>query len=168
VAGHRGILGGALYSPVNACMVKHHNTGPHLYRTIVKLKEIEDGTSNTISVGEVIEVSAGTINEGLPTEATTRNVWSNVLRYLDCFRVTAVAVNTPPWLETLAIQDEGGSIVNGAFASRHPGGAQFAYVDGHVDFMQESTDLDLYQNLSTIAGEPLAMDTLDKQRCTGD
>ena len=45
---------------------------------------------------------------------------------------------------------------------------QFVYVDGHVEFLQDSIDLDLYQNLSTIAGEPLAMDEFDKQRCQGD
>ncbi|MDZ4657554.1 MAG: DUF1559 domain-containing protein [Bythopirellula sp.] len=160
VAGHRGINGGALYSPVNACMTKHHNTGPHLYRTQVALKQVEDGTSNTISVGEVIETSKGTING-----ASSRNIWTNVLRYLDCFRTTTVALNTPPWVDTLAIE---GDLVNGAFASRHPGGAQFVYLDGHVDFLQDSIDLDLYQNLSTIAGAPLAMDTIDKQACTGD
>ncbi len=166
VAGHRGILGGTLYTPVNACMTKHHNTGPHLYYTKVALKQIEDGTSNTISVGEVIETSKGIINEGLPNEATTHNIWTYVLRYLDCFRTTTVALNTPPWVETLRVDAD--DIVNGAFASRHPGGAQFVYVDGHVDFMEESIDLDLYQNLSTIAGAPLAMDVIDKQACTGD
>ncbi len=160
VAGHRGTKGGSLYTPVNACMTKHHNTGPHLYRTVVKLKQIEDGTSNTISVGEVIEPSIGTING-----ATSHNIWTYVLRYLDSLRTTAVPINTPPWVDTTDIE---GDIVNGAFASRHPGGAQFVYVDGHVDFMQEDTDLDLYQNLSTIAGAPLAMDELDRRACQGD
>lgn len=160
VAGHRGINGGSQYSPVNACMVKHHNSGPHLYRTFVKLKQITDGTSGTISVGEVIETSVGKING-----ADSRNIWTNVLRYLDCFRVTAVALNTPPWAETLNVN---GDIVNGAFASKHPGGAQFAYVDGHVEFLSESIDFDLYQNLSTIAGNPLSMDQEDSIDCKGD
>jgi prepilin-type N-terminal cleavage/methylation domain-containing protein/prepilin-type processing-associated H-X9-DG protein len=160
VAGHRGINGGVLYTPVNACMTKHHNAGPHLYKTQVKLKEIEDGTSHTISVGEVIETSIGTING-----ATSFNIWTNTLRYLSCYRTTTVALNTPPWVETL---DVNGDIVNGAFASRHPGGSQFVLLDGHVEFLQESIDLDSYQNLSTIAGEPLVMDQLDKERCQGD
>lgn len=154
VAGHRGITGGSKYSPVNACMVKHHNTGPHLYRTVVKLKQIEDGTSATISVGEVIETSVGKING-----ADSRNIWTNVLRYLDCFRMTTVALNTPPWAETLNVN---GDIVNGAFASRHPGGAQFVYLDGHVEFLVDSIDFELYQNLSTIAGDPLTLDGIDK------
>ncbi len=161
VGGHRGTNGGALYTPVNACMVKHHNTGPHLYRTVVELNQIEDGTSNTISVGEVIETSIGEING-----ATSSNIWTYVLRYLDSFRVTGVAINTPPWAETLNVN---GDIVNGAFASRHPGGAQFVYVDGHVGFLQEDIDFDLYQNLSTIAGAPLVMDQIDKnETCKGD
>jgi prepilin-type N-terminal cleavage/methylation domain-containing protein/prepilin-type processing-associated H-X9-DG protein len=164
VAGHRGVNGGSLYTPVNACMVKHHNTGPHLYHTVVKLKEITDGTSSTISVGEVIETSSGTINQGLPTEADTRNIWTYVLRYMDSFRTTTVALNTPPWMETVDVE---GDIVNGAFASRHPGGAQFVYVDGHVEFLQESIDLDLYQNLSTIAGPPLLMDKIDASSNNG-
>ncbi len=160
VAGHRGVTGGSLYSPVNACMVKHHNTGPHLYYTVVKIKEIQDGTSSTISVGEVIETSIGEING-----AHSRNIWTNVLRYLDCFRVTSVALNTPPWAETLNVN---GDIVNGAFASRHPGGALFAYVDGHVEFLGEDIDFELYQNLSTIAGDPLTMDQIDKENCKND
>jgi prepilin-type N-terminal cleavage/methylation domain-containing protein/prepilin-type processing-associated H-X9-DG protein len=154
VAGHRGVTGGSVYSPVNACMVKHHNTGPHLYRTVVKIKKVEDGTSSTISVGEVIETSVDEING-----AHSRNIWTNVLRYLDCFRTTSVALNTPPWAETLNVN---GDIVNGAFASRHPSGAQFAYLDGHVEFLVDSIDFELYQNLSTIAGEPLTLDKIDK------
>jgi prepilin-type N-terminal cleavage/methylation domain-containing protein/prepilin-type processing-associated H-X9-DG protein len=154
VMGHRAVA-----SPLG-CMTKHHNTGPHLYRTKVKLKEIEDGTSNTISVGETIENSIGEINGAL-----SRNQWTRAERFLDSVRTTSVALNTPPWLETFIID---GDKVNGAFASRHPGGAHFAYLDGRVEFMQESIDFDLYQNLSTIAGEPLVMDSNDKARCTGD
>ena len=158
VAGHRGINGSGLYTPVNACMVKHHNTGPHLYYTTVKLKQVEDGTSGTLSIGEVIETSVGKING-----ADSRNIWTNVLRYLDCFRMTAVALNTPPWAETLRLKDEKDTTVNGAFASRHPGGAQFVYLDGHVEFLVDSIDFDLYQNLSTIAGNPLTLDAIDDE-----
>ena len=168
VAGHRGINGGginpdlptpgATYTPANACMIKHHNTGPHLYHTVVKLSHIEDGTSNTISVGEVIETSADTITAPDGTVARSRNIWTYVLRYLDCFRMTTVALNTPPWAETLNVN---GDVVNGAFASRHPGGAQFVHVDGHVEFLPDEIDFDLYQNLSTIAGDPRTMDLHD-------
>ena len=161
VAGHRGVNGGSLYTPVNACMTKHHNTGPHLYKTQVTLKQVTDGTSNTISMGETIENSIGTING-----ATSFNIWTTTLRYLSSYRNTAVALNTLPWVETVSIAaDDRIDVVNGAFASRHPSGAHFTYLDGRVEFLAESIDLDLYQNLSTIAGEPLAMDQIDKEFC---
>lgn len=35
------------------------------------------------------------------------------------------------------------------FGSQHPGGAQFAYCDGHVDFISDSIDWQVYQALST-------------------
>ena len=41
---------------------------------------------------------------------------------------------------------------NYAFASRHPGGAHFSYVDGHVKFTSEKIDLNTYRGLSTIQG----------------
>lgn len=41
---------------------------------------------------------------------------------------------------------------NYAFASRHPGGAHFSYVDGHVKFTSEKIDQNVYRGLSTIQG----------------
>lgn len=38
------------------------------------------------------------------------------------------------------------------FGSEHPGGALFAYVDGHVGLVQEDIDMNAYQTLSTFAG----------------
>jgi prepilin-type processing-associated H-X9-DG protein len=42
--------------------------------------------------------------------------------------------------------------VNGAFASRHPGGANFAFGDGHVVFINENIAMFVYQALSTRDG----------------
>ena len=145
--GHRGLIFGSF--GVNACMVKHHNTGMHLYKTPVAIRHITDGTSNTLSIGEVIDSHTD----------NSSNIWSYTKRYLDCFRMTDVALNTPP--EIVGQPANGGPDVNGAFASRHPGGAQFLYGDGHVDFLEESVDFDLYQNLSTIDGTPQARDMID-------
>ena len=38
------------------------------------------------------------------------------------------------------------------FASRHPGGAQFALVDGSVHFLSETIQFDVYEDLATVAG----------------
>ncbi|MBN2296191.1 MAG: DUF1559 domain-containing protein [Pirellulales bacterium] len=37
------------------------------------------------------------------------------------------------------------------FGSNHPGGAPFVFADGHVDFLNDTIDMDTYQALSTIA-----------------
>jgi prepilin-type N-terminal cleavage/methylation domain-containing protein/prepilin-type processing-associated H-X9-DG protein len=149
-AGHRGIN----RFGVDACLVKHHNTGIHLYWRFVKLKQIVDGTSKTFSVGETIE--------GHTQDSS--NIWTYTLRFGDSYRVTEVALNTPPGVEAAIAGDNPGNF-NGAFASYHPGGAYFLYADGHVDFLADDIDLDSYQNLSTINGLPLDLDVKDKKFC---
>jgi prepilin-type N-terminal cleavage/methylation domain-containing protein/prepilin-type processing-associated H-X9-DG protein len=140
VAGHRGLIFGNF--SVDACMLKHFNTGIHLYHTLISHRQITDGSSNTISFGEVIDSHLG----------ENENVWTYCERYKSTFRMTDVAMNTPP---SIVGEIPGGKppAVNGAFASRHPGGAQFAYGDGHVEFVDESIDFTTYQQLSTIDGD---------------
>jgi hypothetical protein len=98
------------------------------------------------------------------------NLWTYVLSYADCFRVTEVALNTPPGVEAKVVHTGSNpGENNGAFASDHPGGGQFVFVvfaDGRVEFIAEDIDLDTYQNLSTIAGTPLEMDNRDKKFCS--
>lgn len=159
--GHRGLIFNAF--GVNACMVKHNNTGIHLYGggkawdSTVPIRRITDGTANTISFGEVV-------NSHLPNSS---NIWTYGFRYLDTIRMTDVAMNTPPEIVGASAGTGEASSVNGAFASRHPGGSQFAYADGHVEFVEESIDLETYRNLSTIDGEPWQLDLDDDQNvCT--
>lgn len=149
-AGHRGIL----KFGVDACLVKHHNTGIHLYWRSVSLKQIIDGTSKTFSVGETIEGHS----------QNTSNIWTYTLRYADSYRVTATSLNTPPDIDALSAGDNPG-VFNGVFASDHPGGGHFLYADGHVEFITDEIDLNTYQNLSTIAGDPLDLDVKDNRFC---
>lgn len=157
VAGHRGLIFGAY--GVNACMLKHNNTGIHVYGggiawdSTVPIKRITDGTSNTISFGEVIDSHT----------PESENIWTYCERYRSTFRMTDVALNTPPSL--VGMPANGGPDVNGAFASRHPGGSQFVYADGHVEFVDESIDFDTYQQLSTIDGVPEFLDNEDQETC---
>ena len=151
VAGHRGVH---YPRPVDACLIKHHNTGPHLYWTTYSLSDIEDGASNTFSVGEIIDGHTD----------NSSNIWTFTLRYLDCFRVTDVKLNTLPGVDGKVVGVTPAQ-VNGAFASRHPRGANFVYCDGHVKFIKDKIDFDLYQNLSTIAGAPQVRDAIDEAFC---
>jgi prepilin-type processing-associated H-X9-DG protein len=79
-------------------------------------------------------------------------------------RVTEVALNTPPDREW-QVCGTNPAKNNGAFASNHPGGANFLYGDAHVEFLSENIDLDTYQNLSTIAGTVEEMDAFQDAFC---
>jgi prepilin-type processing-associated H-X9-DG protein len=155
-AGHRGPHAGSL-NPVNACRIKHHNSGLHLYYTRRKIKQLTDGTSKTFSVGEIV---AGHTSE-------SSNRWTYAYRYLDCYRTTNVPLNTPPGFDAVSMPADDGEAanVNGAFASPHPGGGHFLFADGHVDFITDDIDLDTYQNYSTIAGTPVEHDLNDDKIC---
>jgi prepilin-type processing-associated H-X9-DG protein len=47
---------------------------------------------------------------------------------------------------------------NRAFASEHPGGMQFVFCDGRVQFVRTTIDGTLYQNLATIMGAETVFD----------
>jgi prepilin-type processing-associated H-X9-DG protein len=124
----------------NAALLKLHNTGVFNYLLLTKLKDITDGTSKTAYVGE--------IRSGhLPVSS---NVWSFALRHLDCLRTTEALLNTPPGLKIPPYYDDGGNIVNGAFGSIHPNGANFLFGDGRVDFIPDTINKAAYDAMATI------------------
>ena len=45
---------------------------------------------------------------------------------------------------------------NGGFASNHTGGVNFVYMDGHVAFMSDNIDINMYRALSTRGGGEIA------------
>ena len=108
------------------------------YVTPVSMKQITDGASNTLLIGEdlpehnahsVAYYSNGSwmttdaeMNYFLPEPAAPRDHWADVY----------------------------------GFRSRHAGGAQFAMADGSVRFYEGGIDYKLYQALSTKAGDEVA------------
>jgi len=128
--------------------VKHYNNGMFNYRTSHSSKRVSDGLSNTMFVGEIID--------GHTRESANR--WTIGSRHLDSMRSTDNPLNTPPG-EGVILMSGGSPLygyrVNGAFASRHPAGAQFAFGDGHVVFLGENIDRDTYRALSTRNGKEL-------------
>jgi len=135
VAGHWGVANANSLS-----QIKYENDGVFYYIMQHAIREITDGLSNTMFVGEVVE----------PDTANSTNVWTKGNREADTHRSTSNPLNTWPG-EGLTITS-GDRKDNGAFASKHPGGANFCFGDGSVQFLSENIPLLLYQALSTRAG----------------
>ncbi|MCH5376701.1 MAG: DUF1559 domain-containing protein, partial [Planctomycetes bacterium] len=113
------------------------NNGMFGYIEARTVADCLDGLSNTFLVGEVVgaDISNGS------------NRWMIAGRHLDSLRTTDNPLNTPVGAGVVY------SGANGAFASRHPGGGQFALGDGAVRFVNENIDLAVYRAASTREGK---------------
>ena len=103
---------------------------------VASFRDFQDGTSNTFAVGEKFRNrtpdSAGTaIMSSFP--AYYGAVWVGIAP--DLRAATTVGQLAPP-PSTYAVN--GGAL--SAYASLHPGGAQFLLGDGHVRFVSENAD----------------------------
>ena len=132
---------------------KQWNNGPFVYKRQVKLRQISDGLTATMFVGEA---SRGHTAEG-------RNRWYFAARHTDSLRVTESPVNTPLSLQAVQLPDTT-YVTNGAFRSDHPGGANFTFGDAHVEFVANEIDLQVYQALSTVAGRKNVIEPTDLSR----
>jgi len=122
---------------------KQYNNGMANYLLPRKVKDIQDGLSKTIFIGETVENHTD----------NGRNTWSTGVRFLDSMRTTGCPLNTYPKSTCALAFDYYAPVVNNAdFGSRHPGGAVFAFVGGNVTFVSDNINLQAYQALSTVAG----------------
>jgi prepilin-type processing-associated H-X9-DG protein len=120
--------------------VKLNNTGIFVYLLIRKLRDVTDGTSKMALVGE--------IRDG-HTRAS-ENQWTIGLRHLDSLRTMDSLLNTPPGANIQPFIMDGNDRVNGAFGSEHPGGANFVFGDGRVDFIVDAINYAAYQAMATM------------------
>jgi prepilin-type N-terminal cleavage/methylation domain-containing protein/prepilin-type processing-associated H-X9-DG protein len=133
---------------------KYYNNGAFIYLTTRSSNDVKDGLSNTYFVGETVDGDA----------AESINAWPLSVAYLCSLRTTTNRLNTPTGSGTMLPVTNSGpyglvSSANGAFASRHPTGANFAFGGGNVKFTADAIDFATYQALSTIAGtETLSAD----------
>lgn len=126
--------------PANGQM-KFRNDGAFLYVYQYGSKQFTDGLSKTMFVGEAMDTTS-------PHNAI---VWSLGYR-LSTLRTTVNAVNTPPGEGITSDLYYPPAKQNGAFGSRHPGGAQFLFGDGRVTFVSDNIDRVSYNALATRAG----------------
>jgi prepilin-type processing-associated H-X9-DG protein len=123
------------------------NNGVFFLNSAVHYEDITDGSSHTIFVGEKIVDQGDTLGWMSGTRATLRNAGSpiNAAR-------TRTNRGMPPEAPT-----EEGPLYVGGFGSHHPGGANFAFGDGHVRFISETLDQEVLQQLAARADGKLLM-----------
>lgn len=144
--GHRGPRWGRDFFAV-----KTDNSGIFFYIREIELREIEDGTTNTFFAGEVQD--SHTIDSS--------NIWSRAVRHLDGMRTTDNALNTPAGFDFAEIYDHHRKRVPPddpyfamcSFGSRHPGGANFVFADGHVEYVSDDIDTIAYNQYATRASQ---------------
>lgn len=117
-----------------------------------KFRDITDGTSNTIAVGEIRP----------PCGDHTRNGWFHFnslwVATTAPINFPVICVREPGWNSSTPPTLPNGQVATGCnhwrnwqtsqgFKSQHTGGAQFTFADGSVHFISENIDYILYQRL---------------------
>jgi prepilin-type N-terminal cleavage/methylation domain-containing protein/prepilin-type processing-associated H-X9-DG protein len=109
----------------------------HMYPFNFGIRNITDGTSNTIAVGEVNDWVTGTT--GCYDNAIWTSTWASAS--------TVWGVNGG---DSSGVPGNNNYPYNGCgFRSRHTGGAQFLLADGAVRFISENIDINTFNFLGT-------------------
>ncbi len=123
----------------------------------LKFRDVTDGTSNTFLLGETIHYRGiKTRANGTPMPATwdpnlygrERNGSRDAHATLHATRLGFRKINPPLALNQTNLRE--------AFASYHPGGAQFAMTDGSVRFVSETIEHNQTTRQQYTAGQALA------------
>lgn len=122
---------------------------------VVKIKDITDGTSKTLMLGEIYHGGKHSWLRGMSLTGNNQpfdpvsfsNPTTNSTQHISGCKNVRYAINTP--IDTnndMAMQ------------SKHSGGANFALADGGVRFISENIDMSLYLSIcSKGAGEAVAV-----------
>jgi len=138
--------------------------GVYYINSFTRSGEITDGLSNTMGMGESIHYSRWGAGPGYghPLKGGPSG-WvfggdctmdgNNGRGRIDSMSVSRILRSTKMPINSDAYPLLSTQANEVPFGSDHPGGAQFVFCDGHVAFLQDSIDMDVYQALSTRAGE---------------
>jgi prepilin-type N-terminal cleavage/methylation domain-containing protein/prepilin-type processing-associated H-X9-DG protein len=147
-AGTKVVLGNTWAGNPGLCTAGAEEGAMYEFRA-VKLNEFTDGTSNTLLVGEM---GRGQWGIGMGDWFAG---WCDSVQRLSSVGVNRRYVAPLPLAEKMF--EEANSPLTGpqsnlGFGSYHPGGANFAFTDGSVRFIKETTDLRVLSALGTRAG----------------
>lgn len=145
--------------------------GPFVLGTLLPLRKVTDGTSNTFAVGEsitpvIIGHGSGYNVPGVGGPGTWwlgGEVSQNVKAYEHhlagrLLRSTFRPIN---WHIANPQNEDHEELNEACFSSGHPGGAHFLFLDGHVEFISDSINHEFaFQFLSSYAGGEV-IDTSD-------
>jgi prepilin-type processing-associated H-X9-DG protein/prepilin-type N-terminal cleavage/methylation domain-containing protein len=129
------------------------------FNSCVRLGEITDGTSTTFLFGERFrydpegERLASIIAPESPSSLTEAGRWGLIVKGAGA--MAQVTLSAPVRINYMVPPDGNRQALDDrscAFGSGHPGGANFAFADGSVRFLRDSTPLPTLQALSTRNG----------------
>jgi prepilin-type N-terminal cleavage/methylation domain-containing protein/prepilin-type processing-associated H-X9-DG protein len=120
---------------------------PMVWESPRKMLDVRDGTSNTFMIGEDVYLP-GSFGKGIYGRGYA---WAHAVE-------TTLTCAIPPNLLNAASPPSEISDyrLNNGFKSLHPGGLQFAFIDGSVRFVTDSIPLGTYRALATIRGGEVA------------
>ncbi len=148
------------------------------YNLLTKMRDITDGSSNTIAMGEGAGGDRWPLCRGLGcatpvsnafgTQVATQpwiiphiggptllarnrlisSIWGSTAERMNKNPVTDTYIQAP--LDDCRPSYEGGPHTTANFRSDHPGGVNFLVADGSVHFLQESINMPLYRQISSI------------------
>ena len=150
----------------NAGMGGHTNAATDTYKngvfyswdrgSTVRIRDIRDGTSNTLLLGESGEAGNTTLY------GTNRhNFWSEACARCNCNNARPVVSSAHYRINANYAEIVADGSANKrfhAFGSYHEGGAFFAFCDGNVRFLSENLDMSTFRALSTRANNEIVDD----------
>jgi prepilin-type processing-associated H-X9-DG protein len=147
-AGTRIVLGNTWGGGAGPCADGADDGAMYEFRA-VKLKELTDGTSSTLLLGEFGRGPLG-IGNGDWFAA-----WGDGVQRLSNVGINRAYTAPLPFADRESLSGQPpqqGPQTGLGFGSYHPGGANFAFADGSVKFVKESTDPHVLAALGTRAG----------------
>ncbi|MEQ8835550.1 MAG: DUF1559 domain-containing protein, partial [Lacipirellulaceae bacterium] len=123
----------------------------------VELRQITDGTSNTLLIGERHSVdTSGSECSAILDSTRRQGLWAYTYTSYNKSQVTALSGTILPDTCRCFMTTGAGEACKRGWGALHPGGLHFTFCDGSVQFISENVDMFLLAELATIAGDELA------------